>query len=145
MNIFEALRKDHEIQRSLLNQLIDTEGNSKNRDEAFTKLKKELAIHADGEERHFYKPLIDSDLTQDKARHSIAEHHDIDELVEQLETTAYSSSAWLKIAKKLREEVEHHLEEEEHEVFQLAGKVLSETQKEQLAKDYQSYIEENRK
>ncbi|WP_378184310.1 hemerythrin domain-containing protein [Aquimarina sp. SS2-1] len=144
MNIFEALRQDHEIQRSLLNDLVETSGDTDKRDEVFKELKKELSIHADGEERHFYVPLIDSDKTQEKSRHSIAEHHEIDELVEELEKTAYSSSAWLRIAKQLQEKVEHHLEEEEHEVFQMAGKVLTEEQKQTLATKYTSYIKENR-
>lgn len=144
MNIFEALREDHEIQRSLLKKLVKTSGDTENRDEIFNELKKELSIHADGEERHFYVPLIDSDKTQEKSRHSIAEHHEIDELVEELEKTDYSSSAWLKIAKQLKEKVEHHLDEEEHEVFQMAGKVLTEDQKQTLADEYVSYISDNR-
>ena len=144
MNIFEALRKDHEIQRSLLDKLVDTSGDTDKRDEIFKELKKELEIHADGEERFFYVPLIKQDQTQEKARHSIDEHHEIDEFIEQLEETDYSSSAWLKIAKQLKERVEHHLDEEEHEVFQMAGKVLTSSQKESLAKDYNSYIEDER-
>ena len=47
-----------------------------------------------------------------------------------------SSSAWLVAAKKLHHLVHHHLSEEEHEVFQLAGKALTEGQKESLAKQY---------
>ena len=144
MNIFEALREDHDIQRSLLDELLSTSGDSKQRDAVFKALKNELQIHADGEERHFYIPLIDSDKTQEKARHGIAEHHEIDELIEELEKTEYSSSAWLKIAKNLKEKVEHHLKEEEHAIFQLAGKVLSEKQKKTLAKDYEMYMKENR-
>lgn len=144
MNIFEALRKDHDIQRSLLAKLVDTSGDTEKRDNVFKKLRTELETHADAEERYFYKPLIDSDKTQEKARHGIAEHHEIDELIEELEETEYSSSAWLKIAKDLQEKVEHHLDEEEHEVFQMAGKVLSEKNKEQLAKDYKRHMVKNR-
>lgn len=144
MTIFEALREDHEIQRSLLDKLVDTSGDTEERDLIFKKLKHELHIHADAEERFFYVPLIKEDLTQEKARHSIAEHHEIDELIEELEETDYSSSGWLKIAKKLKEEVEHHLDEEEHEVFQLAGKALTQTQKTQLSKSYKDYIDEQR-
>ena len=144
MNIFEALRKDHDIQRELLKKLVETSGDSKLRDNIFKSLKNELEIHANGEERYFYKPLIDSDRTQEKARHSISEHHEIDELIEKLEETDYDSSAWLKIAKNLREKVEHHLDEEEHEVFQMAGKVLSENNKGILADEYEKYMEDNR-
>lgn len=144
MNIFEALREDHDRQRKLLEDLITTSGDSEKRDKTFKKLKEELQLHANGEERFFYKPLIDSDKTQEKARHSIAEHHEIDEFIEDLEKTDYDSSAWLKIAKNLQERVEHHLKEEEHEVFQMAGKVLSDQQKNSLATNYKSYMDSNR-
>lgn len=144
MNIFEALRKDHDIQRDLLDKLVKTTGDSKERDELFKKVKQELKIHEDGEERFFYIPLIDDDLTQEQARHAIAEHHEIDEILEELEAMDYDSSGWLKVAKKLKEEVEHHLDDEEHTIFQMAGKVLTDKDKTALSKDYQDYIESQR-
>lgn len=143
MNIFEAIRKDHDTQRDLLKKLIDTSGDTKARAQIFKALKNELEVHANAEERHFYKPLISNDMMQDKARHGIAEHHEIDELIEKLEETDYDSSAWLKYAKDLKHKVEHHLEDEEHTFFQLAGKVFPETKKKSLAKDYTNYMNEN--
>ncbi|SFD14942.1 hemerythrin domain-containing protein [Algibacter pectinivorans] len=143
MTIFEAIRKDHDTQRALLKKLIATSGASKERKQTFNAIKNELEVHANAEERHFYKPLISSDMMQEKARHGIAEHHEIDELIEKLEETDYDSSAWLKYAKDLKEKVEHHLEDEEHTFFQLAGKVFSETKKKSLAKDYTNYMNEN--
>lgn len=143
MNIFEQIRKDHDTQRDLLDKLVKTSGDTEKRDEIYTWLKKELEIHADAEERHFYKPLISNDMMQEKARHGIAEHHEIDELIEQLDETDYDSSAWLKIAKQLKEKVEHHLEDEEHKFFQLAGKVFTEKEKTTLAKEYTNYMEQN--
>lgn len=144
MNIFEAIRKDHDIQRDLLDKLVKTSGDTKTRYSFFQKLKDELKTHADGEERHFYKPLISNDMMQDHARHGIAEHHEIDELIEKLEDTEQDSSAWLKIAKNLKEKVEHHLEDEEHSFFQLAGKVFTEKQKTELAEKYSAYMQEHR-
>lgn len=144
MNIFEALRADHDIQRDLCKKLINTEGKSLERKELFKALRHELEIHADGEERHFYIPLIEDDMTQPHARHGIAEHHEMDELVEKLEETEMDSPAWLVYAKQLCDKVEHHLEDEEHTIFQLAGKVFSESQKISLAKEYNEHIIENR-
>jgi hypothetical protein len=62
----------------------------------------------------------------------------MDEMVEDLEKLDYSSPAWLVAAKKLSEKVHHHLKEEETKFFQLAGKVLTEAQKEKLAKEYEA-------
>ncbi len=144
MNIFEELRADHQKQRTLVDILIKTHGNSEGRQEIFEKLKNELQTHAKAEERNFYVPLMTHDLTQEKSRHSVAEHHEMDELIEELENTDMSSPGWVATAKKLGEQVHHHLDEEEHEVFQLAGKALTEKQKEDLAKSYRKSMEENK-
>jgi len=66
--------------------------------------------HADHEERHFYVPLLQDDLTRE-----------------------------------LEHRLLHHLEEEEREVFQLAGKVLSEEQKTDLAQSYRSAMQQARR
>lgn len=139
-SIFEALRDDHRTQRTLVDLLVKTHGDSEGRDELFGKLKAELQRHAAAEERCFYKPLMDHDLTQEKARHSIAEHHEIDELIETLEATDPSSPAWKANAEKLHHAVHHHLDEEEQEVFQQAGRVLSEDLKNSLASEYRKQM-----
>ncbi len=140
MNIFEALREDHGVQRTLADQLVKTHGDSEGRDELFEKLKNNLQAHSKAEERCFYIYLMEEDLTQEKARHSVAEHHEIDELIETLEKTEFSSPAWVGHADKLRERLHHHLDEEEHEVFQMAGKVLTEQQKTSLSGEYRKLM-----
>ena len=137
MNIFEALRTSHETQRALADQLVRTQGDSKDRDLVFKELRAELSAHAAAEERFFYVPLIAHDMTQEPSRHGIAEHHEMDELVEKLEETDFSSPAWLATAKELHHKIYHHLKDEEQGVFQLAGKVLTEAEKISLAKDYE--------
>jgi len=137
MNIFEALRTSHDTQRELADNLIKTSGDSKERDLLFKELKTELAAHAAAEERFFYVPLIAHDITQEPSRHGIAEHHEMDELVEKLQATDFSSPAWLVVAKELHHKVFHHLNDEEQGIFQLAGKVLSEAEKLSLARGYE--------
>ncbi|OOQ44160.1 hemerythrin [Pseudomonas fluorescens] len=137
MNIFEALRESHERQRTYAKALIHTSGDSPERVEAYKQLKSELQAHATAEERHFYIPLMELDNGVDLSRHGIAEHHEIDEMMEELDDTEMSSPAWLVTAKKLSEKVHHHLEEEEQKFFQMAGKLLNDKQKESLAGQYE--------
>ncbi|HEX5676530.1 MAG TPA: hemerythrin domain-containing protein [Alcanivorax sp.] len=137
MTLFEALREDHDVQRTLLGLLIKTHGDSDGREELFEKVKNALTRHAAAEERALYIPMMEVDMTQEKARHSVAEHHEIDELLEELEDTDFSSSGWLATAKKLEHLVTHHLDEEEQEVFQLAGRALDDNRKTELAGVYQ--------
>lgn len=142
MDIFKALKEDHEVQRTLIDQLCKTEGSSDGRQELFERVKVLVSHHAVSEERHFYIPLMKDDLTQEKARHSVAEHHEMDEMMEELTETDMSSPHWLAVAKKLQDQLHHHLDEEEDEVFPLADKVLSQNQKTTLASRYRELMNE---
>ena len=95
MNIFEALRASHEIQRELSEKLIQTSGNSEERRELFELLKNELFAHAVAEDRYLYIPLMMTDSGLSITRHALAEHHEIDELLEQLTETDFSNHGWL--------------------------------------------------
>ncbi len=137
MNIFEALRESHERQRTYAKALVETSGDTQERVEAYKQLKSELQAHETAEERHFYIPLMAFDNGVDLSRHAIAEHHEMDEMMEELDETEMSSPAWLATAKKLSEKVHHHLKEEEQKFFQMAGKLLDDKQKETLAGQYE--------
>ena len=140
MNIFEEIRKDHETQRTLINLLLETKGASQGREESWPKLKREMEQHAIAEERYFYNPLIKHDRTQEMARHSIAEHHELDEFIAKLDDMDMSASQWLITAKELGHMLLHHLEEEEQEIFQQAGHALSDKEKEKLAEQYRGFL-----
>lgn len=144
MTIFEALRNDHDTQRRIADLLLKTEGDSDGRNELFDRLKRELTAHAAAEERFFYVPLMEVDLTQDNARHSVAEHKELDDYVERLEEYDMSGSQWLQTAKELTERLLHHLDEEEEEVFPVAGKALTENQKDSLAVEYRADMERHK-
>lgn len=141
-NIFETLRESHELQRALYRELVETSGDTPERQELFDKLKLELTAHELAEERHFYIPLMAHDAGIDLSRHAISEHHQLDELLESLEEADPASPAWLPLAKKLADKVEHHLKEEEHRFFQMAGKLLTEKQKTALAASYRADYED---
>jgi hypothetical protein len=136
-NIFKKLREDHDLQREYLETLISTEGDSERRKKNYSKLKECLQDHAKYEERYFYAPLMEDDITVEASRHAVHEHYKIDKLIDEIDKTDFSSPQWLIKLKNLKHLVEHHLDEEEHEFFQLAGKALSEKQKVNLAKQYE--------
>jgi len=138
MNIFEALRVSHDTQRALAAQLVSSRTDKDARQRVFDDLKQELKAHETAEERCFYVPLFEHDNTVDASRHAISEHHEMDEMVEDMEKLEFGGSAWMEHAKKLAHKVKHHLEEEETKFFQAAGKVLTEAQKTKLAKDYEA-------
>lgn len=136
--IFQALLVSHQTQRELCAQLLASKQGTPECLALFSELKAELQAHATAEERCFYVPLFEHDEAVDLARHAIAEHHEMDELVESLEEAEPHSAEWLECARALCHKVEHHLGEEEGKFFAQAGEVLSEEQKVELAGAYEA-------
>ncbi|GAA3972779.1 hemerythrin domain-containing protein [Allohahella marinimesophila] len=136
-DIFEALIKDHEVARDIMRKLEKTEGASAERQEHYPKLVKELLAHAKAEERTLYHAMLGSAESQDEATHSIGEHQDMEEAMEALAKTEMSSSQWLPKFRELRELTEHHMKEEEQEIFEAARDVLSTTRQNELGSQYE--------
>ena len=135
--IYEALRESHDIQREWCTRLTRTRAtNPQGRRNAFLMLKLELAAHAAAEERFLYSPMMMDDMGLDSARHALAEHHELDELVAELGALAPEGQAWGEKAKTLAHEVRHHLKEEERGFFQVSGKILTDAQKTRLGSQY---------
>lgn len=137
MDIFDALLKSHNLQRQLCARLMAAIGEPAERTQAFDALKAELAAHETAEERAFYVPLFGHDETVDAARHGIAEHHEMDEMIEQLEEAEAGSAEWLETVGKLVHRIEHHLKEEEEKFFPQAREVLSRQRQKDLGQPYQ--------
>jgi hypothetical protein len=137
--IYDALRESHEKQRGLCTRLVRST-DPQRRTETFRTLRAELAAHAAAEERYLYVPILMYDMGLNSARHALAEHHEMDELVEDLGKLDPKGEAWGAKAKELSHKVRHHLKEEETKFFQLAGRLLSETKKKQLARKYTQEI-----
>lgn len=135
-NIYDALRESHEVQRSLCRKLLRSPPHSEKRIALFTELRVELAAHAAAEERFLYAPVLMDDAGLDSSRHALHEHHEIDEIVADMQVVDKLGSSWMAKARKLSKHVHHHLREEEKKFFQVSGKILNDTQKQRLAKQY---------
>ena len=134
--IFDAIRESHDLQRDLCRKLTGSRRDMAVRQVLFLQLKVELMAHAAAEERHLYVPLLMEDGGLDASRHALHEHHEIDELLDDLSVRNKTRAGWISTAKTLSFKVRHHLKEEEAKFFQLAGRLLSETKKKHLAREY---------
>lgn len=134
-NLYDALRASHEVQRGLLRSLVRIR-DVQRRQQVFTELRIELAAHEAAEERALYVPMLMDDSGLDASRHALHEHHQIDELVADLQALAIDGQAWADKAAELSEKVHHHLREEEKKFFQVSGKILSQAQKSREARRY---------
>lgn len=125
-SIYDAIIADHEKHRDLLATIANTEGASPERREAWEAFYCDIKSHSAAEEEEFYAVLMKETWGQDAARHSVAEHHEMDEIVEELNEMDMSSPGWLARFKTLKHDYEHHMDEEEGEVFARARKVVGE-------------------
>ncbi|WP_111735164.1 hemerythrin domain-containing protein [Roseovarius amoyensis] len=123
-SIYDAIQEDHQRHRSLLKEIADTSGDSKARRKAWATFYQDVKSHAAAEEETFYSKLMSKTWGQDAARHSVHEHQQMDDILEELNDKDMSSPGWLQRFETLRHDYEHHIDEEEDEVFTRAREVI---------------------
>jgi hemerythrin-like domain-containing protein len=135
MHALTLLKEDHDKAKKLMDELEKTtERGVKTRSEKWTKLLKDLTIHENIEEEIFYPALKAKDVKALNAivLEALEEHHLVDDIVEQLKGTPFEDEHWSAKFKVTKENVEHHIEEEETEMFKLVRKNFSKEELEEL-------------
>jgi Hemerythrin HHE cation binding domain len=130
MNAFELLKKDHENVSALFKQI--EAGSETNKTGLFAQLKNELDVHAHIEETIFYPVLKATSETREITLEAYEEHDVVKDLLAELDSYGTPDDEWDAKLTVLKENVEHHVEEEEGEMFDKATDVLSQDQIEQL-------------
>lgn len=125
-DIFERLKQDHDRHRELFGQLAGTEEAGDQRGRLLERLTKELKAHAAAEEQALYSTMMRKPETTDETRHSVAEHKEVEDLLNDLAATDMSSSEWGEKLGHLQHRYFHHIEEEEDEHFPDFARYLSE-------------------
>jgi hemerythrin superfamily protein len=133
MNAFALLKADHKKVAGILEKLDSTtERGVKTREELFSQLKTELDVHARIEETIFYPAIEEAKETRDITLEAFEEHRLVKQLLSELDKMSKDQEEWTAKFTVLKENVEHHVEDEEGEMFPKARKVLSEEQVEEL-------------
>ena len=133
MNAFTLLKNDHEKVAGILERIDGTtERAIKGREELFTQLKNELDVHTRIEEEILYPTLEEYEGTRDIALEAYEEHALVKQLLEELAAAPKDDEQWTAKFTVLKENIEHHVEEEEGEMFTKARKVLSKDEIETL-------------
>jgi len=133
MNAFDILKEDHKKVADLFEKLEPTtERAIKTREELFAKLKMELDVHSHIEETILYPVLKEIEETRDITLEGIEEHRIVKQLLTELDRISKDTEQWTAKLTVLKENVEHHVEEEEGEMFKQARSALSKEQIEQL-------------
>ena len=133
MDAIALLKADHDkVKKLLADGETTTERGEKTRTELFATIKGELFVHERIEEEIFYPALKEHPKAKDIVLEGYEEHHVVDEIMGELEALDVTDETWGAKFKVMKENIEHHIEEEEGEMFKHARSVFDREELEDL-------------
>jgi Hemerythrin HHE cation binding domain len=133
MDALELLTKDHAKVKGLLEELEGTDdSDTGERERLYRRVRKEMETHEAIEEEIFYPALKSHPKAKDIVLEGYEEHHVVDEIMGELEATDVTDETWGAKFKVMKENIEHHIEEEEGEMFKQARQVFDTDELEEL-------------
>jgi hemerythrin-like domain-containing protein len=125
MDALTLLKEDHVKVKKMLSELDQTTaGAVKTREAVFSQLKHDLEIHEAIEEEFLYPALKQHPKTRDIALEGYEEHHVVDEVMGEMLNLPVSDETWTAKFTVMKENLEHHIEEEEQDMFEKARRAL---------------------
>ncbi len=118
MDALALLKKDHDQVKKLLKDLDDTTDRAiKTRQDLFERLKFSLTVHEQMEEAVLYPALKEHAETKEIVLEAYEEHDLVDTILGELEQTPFDDETWHAKLTVMRENLLHHIQEEEDEMF----------------------------
>ncbi len=130
MDAIDLLKSQHREVEDLFSK-IEKSRDAAKKDQLFTKLADSLAVHATIEEHHFY-PAVKEKRTEDILLEALEEHLGIKRVLSDLLDTEIEDETFDAKIKVLKEQVEHHVEEEETDLFPKVRKLFDAEQLEAI-------------
>jgi hemerythrin superfamily protein len=137
MNALEVLKQDHQKVKGLFQAATQATDQTKRKD-LFNQIDTELEIHAHIEETVFYPAIEDHEELKDMVAEALEEHQEAKKLLDELEQLGAESHDFGSKLQQLIEAVEHHVQEEEGEMFPKIRELFDEDELEQLGKELES-------
>lgn len=138
MNAVELLKADHDVVSKLFQKVEATD--EKEHPAIFVKIKAELDVHTHIEEKIFYPKLIaegDKEL-KDITLEGIEEHRQAKMFLRELAGLSDESEKFEPKLKVLMEDIEHHVMEEEGEMFVMVEEQFDASVLEELGKEMEA-------
>jgi hemerythrin-like domain-containing protein len=138
MDALSLLKEDHDKVKKLMKELDSTtERGVKTREELFTKIKHELQVHESIEEEIFYPALKEHPKAKELVLEAYEEHNVVDMVMSEISGLPYDDETWGAKFTVMMENVEHHIDEEEQEMFKQARQVFGREELEELGERMQ--------
>lgn len=135
-SIFDRLKQDHDAHRQLFDKMSDAKDDPDRLEKLFEQFKVEATAHAAAEEETLYATMLARPDLREDAQHSVSEHKEIDDYLEELEGVAFNGEEWNRIFARLKKRYLHHIDEEEEEMFPDAARELTAEEEQELATQF---------
>jgi hemerythrin superfamily protein len=132
MDAIEMLEEQHRDVEDLFEELALAQTSDKQ--DVFDEIATQLSVHAAIEEKHFY-PAVKARRTEEILLESLEEHATIKRLLAELMQLDPSNELFPTRIRELQAQVEHHVHEEEEDLFPKVRKVIDRKQLLTLAED----------
>ena len=143
MDAVTLLKDDHDTLKKILNDLDSTtERGVKTREELFTRVRRELEVHEAIEEEIFYPALKEHPKAKELVLEAYEEHNVVDMVMAEIQDTPYDDETWGAKLTVMKENIEHHIEEEEGEMFPQAREVFARSELQELGDRMQARKDE---
>lgn len=139
MDILQKLHEEHEQVKQLLAQMSEDD-DAASRKTLFKEFKTALVKHARAEEKTVYDRLIKTgdDKPEMLGTEGYIEHGVADDLIARLGKARNKGDVkWTAGIKVLKEIIEHHIEEEESEIFKLARKTFDAKERQRMGEEFE--------
>jgi hemerythrin superfamily protein len=138
MDALELLKNDHQKVKQLFAQAQECEDKKKQK-QLFREIKTELETHARIEETIFYPAMQEYEELKDMVLESLEEHRQMKTILRELSRLSATSVKFAPKLKVLKDDVEHHAEEEEEgKMFPRIVKVVESVKLEQLGEELEA-------
>ncbi|WP_375195743.1 hemerythrin domain-containing protein [Sphingobium sp.] len=131
--IFDRLKQDHDAHRQLFDKMADAKDEPDRLEKLFEQFRVEVTAHAAAEEETLYATMLARPDLRGDAQHSVSEHKEIDDYLEELGELPFNGDGWNRKFADMKKRYLHHIDEEEEEMFPDAARELTAEEEQKLA------------
>lgn len=137
MEATEGLKAQHRQAEQLFSEIEQAQSPDAKR-QLMQELADKLTLHMDLEENLFY-PAVE-EVDEGKVKHSYEEHNEVKPILARLLTLEGDEPEFAQLLQKAKESIEHHVREEEEELFPKCFEVLGADGLEDLGEEMEEWI-----
>lgn len=137
MDVLDLIKADHRQVETLFSEIESTDEPHKLY-ECFNQLYNALNVHVEVKEQIFYPAIRNCQDTEELVDEAQQEHSKAKQMLEDLEYLSPTSVEFKQKIGELKQAIQHHVQEQENEVFSKVRECMSQKEREQLGSKFEA-------